>query len=62
MFQSGLRPFHVLKSFMLCDITQWPVEVSWRFRGTYRRHLQVLRVSEGRNQDEAGSEHFVGRL
>jgi hypothetical protein len=38
------------------------MKISWRFGGTYRRHLQVLRVSEGRKSDEAGSEYFVGCL
>jgi hypothetical protein len=31
------------------------VKVSVRFGGTYRRHLQGRRVSQGRNQHEAGS-------
>jgi hypothetical protein len=45
----------ISKSFVFWDITQCsPLKVSGRFGGTCRRHLQCRRISQARNQREAG--------
>jgi hypothetical protein len=50
----------VMKSSISWDITPWsPLKVNLRFWGTRSLHLEGLRISQGRNQREAGSKQFV---
>jgi hypothetical protein len=49
----------IMKSCVFCDITPCsPLKVSWCFRGTCCFHLQGQRISQARNQHEAGSKQL----
>jgi hypothetical protein len=50
------KKFEDLKSSVIWDITlRSPLEVNRRFEETCRLHLQNRRISQARNQHEAGS-------
>jgi hypothetical protein len=49
-----------MKSTLLWVVTPYSSEESQRFGGTYYLHLQVRRVSQARNQQDAGDEPHAG--
>jgi phosphatidylserine synthase len=53
----------VMNSSVFWDITPCsPLKVNRRFVGTCRLYLQVRRISQARNQHEAGSKHIYSYL
>jgi hypothetical protein len=59
-FQAG---FEVSESSMFWDIMPCStLKVNRRFGAAYHLHLQVTRIRQGRNQDEAGDKPSSARV